>query len=577
MRRPQTPAKQFAFTALALIAGLAGSCLTAPALSQMQERYAVINGEKAPVPNIQMGDPATIARILNEGKNKNQVMEHLRVLSETYGPRLTGSTNVENAGKWARDQFEKWGLSNSHLWQWGEIGTRFDRGPSRAVVKMQVGRGEEARWDDARELEFTTLAWTKGTDGPVQGPIVRFPDSLDDADGVSYEGAWVVIPSTPPPAGGAGRRGVGGPAGNTSSRVALFKTIRDEIAGAPIPEDDRTDSDFRAKMRHVLEQNPAGFISSSGDDRVWTSGARGWREMNPDTAGSDIEVVVTQPDYDYINSRLYDGWPIQLEVDANNVLIKGPIPVYDTIAEIKGSTWPEQVVIVSAHLDSWNGPGSQGTVDNGTGSAVTLEAARILMASGAKPKRTIRFILWTGEEQGLLGSAAYVREHEEEIKATVSACFVDDGGTNYEGGLQCIESMRDYLAAATAPVNGVFFSEIDRDAALSDDDKSNDERAGWLDVNVRVTERMPRGGASDHASFNRVGVPGFFWDEVGRADYRYAWHTQRDRYDQAIAEYLVQSATCAAVTAYNLACAPELLPREQPQEEAAPENNNRGQ
>jgi carboxypeptidase Q len=204
-------------------------------------------------------------------------------------------------------------------------------------------------------------------------------------------------------------------------------------------------------------------------------------------------------------------------------------------------------VIVSGHLDSWNGPGSTGTIDNGTGSSVTLEAARILMAAGAKPKRTIRFILWTGEEQGLLGSKSYVERNGDQLDK-ISCVLVDDGGTNYEGGLGGTDAMLPMLANATAPINNVFYSETD---------------GRYLNVNLHSTgERLSGGGGSDHASFNAVGVPGFFWDEVGRADYGYGWHTQYDRLDQAIPEYLMQSSTCAAVTAYNLACAPSLLPRE---------------
>jgi carboxypeptidase Q len=208
---------------------------------------------------------------------------------------------------------------------------------------------------------------------------------------------------------------------------------------------------------------------------------------------------------------------------------------------------------VSAHLDSWNGPGSQGTTDNGTGSSVTLEAARILATVGAKPKRTIRFILWTGEEQGLLGSRAYVEQLKEKDQLkNVSACFVDDGGTNFEGGLNCFNSQVELLGAATAPINGVFWS-------------STDNR--YLDVNIKPVDggrlgRVAGGGGSDHQSFIAAGVPGFFWDEIGRADYPYGWHTQHDKLDLAIPEYLMQSSTCAAVTAYNLACAPTLLPRE---------------
>jgi Zn-dependent M28 family amino/carboxypeptidase len=237
-----------------------------------------------------------------------------------------------------------------------------------------------------------------------------------------------------------------------------------------------------------------------------------------------------------------------VEFDLQNKLSAGPFPVYNVIAEIPGTEKPEEVVIISAHMDSWNGPGSQGTVDNGTGTAVTIEAARILGSLGIQPKRTIRFALWGGEEQGLLGSKAYIESLSEEELANISAAFVDDGGTNYEGGIPAADYMVEYLAAATAPINGVFYSETDGE---------------YLNVNIRPTgEKIETHGGSDHAAFNRVGVPGFFWDEVGRADYGYGWHTQNDRLDLAIEEYLMQSATNAAIVAYNLANAPGLLPRE---------------
>src|ERR1043165_2007742 len=212
----------------------------------------------------------------------------------------------------------------------------------------------------------------------------------------------------------------------------------------------------------MLALEPAGWIMPATSELVITGGVQGWDKLELDTLAPDVIVTVRQSDYDCMNSRLSDGAPVFAEFNLEHTLTKGPIPVYDTVAEIKGSTWPDQVVIVSGHLDSWNGPGSQGTTDNGTGSAVTLEAARILAAAHAKPKRTIRFILWTGEEQGLLGSAAYVKW----LKANgqldkVSAVLVDDGGTNWEGGLPCVASEIPYLAAATAPVNGVFYSEAD--------------------------------------------------------------------------------------------------------------------
>lgn len=336
----------------------------------------------------------------------------------------------------------------------------------------------------------------------------------------------------------------------------------DIVLSRPVIDDSPQDLTEEEILEMVLDAGPVGFVSSSKDERVWTTSVNGWRELTPETIAEDLEVIVSSPDYDWINSRLADGAEVELEFDMDNTLIQGPISMHNTVAEIKGTEFPDEVVIVSAHLDSWDGPGSQGVTDNGTGSAVTLEAARILAAVGAQPKRTIRFILWTGEEQGLLGSRAYVDSLSEEERAKIVACFVDDGGTNTQGGIVGVEEMRDYLAAATAPINGRVWDEVD---------------GRYLNVDISIVDDMPRGGGSDHASFNRVGIPGFYWDEVGRAIYGFGWHTQNDKLDLAIPNYLRQSATNTAIVAYNLASAPEILPREQAEEEdTEDESENQG-
>ena len=623
-----------------LLVSLSG-CQTAAPVGE----YAVIDGEKAAVPLIEMGDAATVRRVLDEARTNSRVMDILTELCETHGSRLTGSTACENANRWALAQFESWGLENAHLWEWGTLDARFDRlASSGAIVEQPRRRGddeEDPEWETVRDLEFTTLSWTRGTDGPVVGRVVKMPDSPEafDADPEAYRGAWVLLE-----AGYASRRGVRGvgysmrqrneirheirtgaydpmaaPAPETWEGTVLFNG--DELMLRFMPERDDDDTIVGGTMmvpemfggpisdvvhdddslsfawenphekstlaltmdgevmtgaasgehavtlrqtvgadeyamtreqdkilKRVLEAGPAGVISASPDERVWTTRPNGWRELDIAQTPEDIEILVRRSDYDYMNSRLADGVEVHARFDLPHRLERGPIPVYNTVAEIRGTTRPDEVVIVSAHLDSWDGPMSLGTTDNGTGSSVVLEAARLLAAANAKPERTIRFVLWTGEEQGLLGSRAYVESLSDEERAKISAVFVDDGGTNYEGGIPAADYMVDYLAAATAAVNGQFYSETD---------------GAWLDVNIRPTgDRIRTHGGSDHASFNRVGVPGFFWDEVGRADYYYGWHTQNDDLDLAIPEYLQQSSACMAITAYNLACAPGLLARE---------------
>ncbi|MFG0315052.1 MAG: hypothetical protein ACF8LL_12825, partial [Phycisphaerales bacterium] len=184
---------------------LAGTCLSLTACSSSQTRdtttapesqsYAVIAGEQAPVPQIQMGDPETINAIINEGKNNSQVLATLTEMCETYGPRLTGSTSLEQSQRWARDLFESYGLSNAHLHKWGEVETRFDRGPSTGRVLMQTSRRRNAEPREVRSMEFTTLAWAPGTNGAEQGHTMFLPTTLDEYESNQgkYEDAWILI------------------------------------------------------------------------------------------------------------------------------------------------------------------------------------------------------------------------------------------------------------------------------------------------------------------------------------------------------------------------------------------------
>jgi hypothetical protein len=640
---------------------LAGSCLSLSACTSTQTvdteteptNYAVIDGEQVAIPQIEMGDPETIAAIINEGKDNSQVLSILSEMCNTYGPRLTGSTNMQQAQRWARDRFESYGLINAELRQWGEIETRFDRGPSTGRVLMKTSRRRNAEPREVRAMEFSTLAWALGTDGAEQGHVMFLPDTLDEYEQSKgdYANAWILL--EPNYGGRGGIRSTGylmrermdqrheirtnideimnpqptevaqvdphmwegsfdyhgsevpatlmlnldaeEPVGNMSisnfsegpvsdiavngdvitfqwkhdmgtsnielkmdgdnatgvSRAASGNEFGLEFTRATMAaaEEEQTEDDTQKQvLAHVLAENPNGFVSSSKDERVWTTSSNNWRERKLADYPEDVEVNIRQSDYDYLSSRTNEGVDLIVEFDLQHNLAAGPFPVYNVIAEIPGTEKPEEVVIISAHMDSWNGPGSQGTVDNGTGTSVTIEAARILAAVGAQPKRTIRFALWGGEEQGLLGSKGYIESLSEEELANISAAFVDDGGTNTQGGIPAADFMVEYLAAATAPTNGVFYSETD---------------GNFLNVNIRPTGgKIETHGGSDHAAFNRAGVPGFFWDEIGRADYQYGWHTQNDTLDLAIEEYLMQSATNTAIVAYNLANAPELLPRE---------------
>jgi carboxypeptidase Q len=526
----------------------------------------------AAAPALAQGNEAVIDRIIKEGKNNSNVWLYLEFISKEIGPRLTGSTRLERANNWTRDMFESFGCENAHLFQWGEIPVRFDRGPSFCRMIKPI----------ERDLEFTARAWSAGTDGTVTGKVVKQPANMKELEAMKDElkGTWVLSK----PIARGGRRGVVGDNPGGAGTQPATQPAREgatdappppadaqgggappppadaQGAGAQPPAGERRGNRERGAGRFGPGQNEelinamyeagiAGRLVASNTDLVVTGGERGWREMKFDDLPTQVSISISRKDYDMLNSRLADGETVEIEANLDHRFSTGPdgesIPLYNTVAEIPGTEFPEQVVIVSAHLDSWDGPGSQGAQDNGTGSAVTLEAARILKAAGVKPRRTIRFCLWTGEEQGLLGSREYVNSLSDEEKANISAVLVDDGGTNYQGGLVCIAEMEEMLKTATEPVTKAFPD---------------------MPVDIIVRERMPRGGGSDHASFNREGIPGFFWEEDGLGgregkNYTFVHHTQHDTTRYAVHEYLIQSATCSAITAYNLAMADDMLPR----------------
>lgn len=534
----------------ALSSGCASSLRSDSRAPQATTGVAVVNEVEQAPPAIPMGDERVVSAILEEGLNRNRVMDHHRAFTD-IGPRLTGSSNLDRAQQAALAMFQSWGLS-AKLEPWGEVATRFDRGPTKGIALMpEIVRERRPREGEpsepakapeykvARELVITTPAWTRGTDGPARGLVVKLPETDEEYAKVKdkLKDAWILMP----PLNFAQMRDRGR-AWYDAVADARKKVASGEVKAEELPIRER-----------LLFDGIRGYISNNTrDERVLTGGAPGWRERVVADIGPEVRVSVRLSDYDYLNSRLSDGDAVMVEIDAKNNLVPGPFTQANVVAEIPGSERPDEVVIISGHLDSWDGPGSQGSVDNATGSAVTLETARILSTvfakTGTRPKRTIRFCLWTGEEQGLLGSEAYVQQLKARGELEkVSACFVDDGGTNWQGGVPAADTMVPYLAAAIAPTNNRFWSEVDQK---------------WMNVNVRATgPGIKTHGSSDHAPFNKEGIPGFFWDEIGRADYTFAHHTQNDNAAQAIPEYLRQSATNSAIVAYNLANAPGLMPR----------------
>jgi hypothetical protein len=425
---------------------------------------------------------AIVDRIIELGTTDSKVDAHLHHLAKVIGPRLTGSHNLMIAEQWARDQFASFGLQ-AKLERWGEFPIGFDRGPwSGAIVTPE-----------RKSLEFTTRAWTPGVFGPVKGPAVAYPSAVAEVkkDPSRFAGAWVIHPDT-----SKGPR-------------------RDEKQLAAID-----DALFAAKIAGHVERarDPKGvLVHTSGKYQIE------WSELP-----RDVRVILRGDQHDDLVRRLGAAEAVELEFSIDNRFFRGPVPQHNVVADLVGSEFPDELVIVGGHIDSWDG--AQGAVDNATGCATTLEAARLLVTAGAKPRRTIRFMLWSGEEQGLLGSEGYVAQHPELVD-NASVVLVHDGGTNFLSGIRVTPEMADDAKKVFAPV-------------LTLDPE--------LPFALFYADALRKGG-SDHSPFIDKGIPGFFWEQDGRADYDHSHHTQFDTTEFAIAEYQKHSAMVVAIAALGFA------------------------
>ncbi len=436
----------------------------------------------APATGPKVSDDPVITRIVELGRNETQVHQHLRHLTKVIGPRLTGSHALMVAERWARDRFAAFGL-DARLERWGEVPVGFDRGPwSGGMVSPATV-----------PYVFTTRSWSPGVFGPARGKAVAYPSRVKDVtdDAARFAGTWVVHPKDEP---------------RDEASTKLRTAIDDALAKAGV-------------LGHIdRARDPKGdLVHTGGDYKI------DWAKLP-----RDVHVVLRGDQHDDLSQRLSTGEGVELEFSIDNRFFRGPVPQHNVIADLVGSEWPDEYVIVGGHLDSWDG--AEGAVDNGTGCATTLEAARLLVAAGAKPRRTIRFMLWSGEEQGLLGSEGYVAQHPELADKT-SAVLVHDGGTNFLSGLRVTPEMAADMEKVFAPV-----MKLDPELPF----------ALWYADSLRK-------GGSDHTPFIDKGIPGFFWEQDGRADYDKSHHTQYDTLDFAIPEYQQHSAMVVAIGALGLA------------------------
>jgi carboxypeptidase Q len=441
-----------------------------------------------------------------------QLKVDLTYLTTQIGPRLTGSPQLDRASHWTQEQFKSLGLENARLESWS-IANSWTRGPATGRIVSPA----------AHELTLAGAGWSPSTNGTIKGEVIGVDaEKTEDLEKFKGKlGGKIVIVTRPremePPT-----NPILTPVGQ--STIPLNHPKREGNF------DNKAYTQMRTALTKMMTEEKA-LAMLSGSEKMYGL-------LNMSTASREYQPAAFPSAYlereDYLQIwRLLDaGTPVQVELNVQGSFSGKPVEVYNTVAEIRGTEKPDEVVILGAHLDSWDL--GTGATDNGTGSMAVLEAARALQKLGVKSKRTIRFVLFTGEEQGLNGSKAYVQAHKDEL-AKISGVLVHDTGT---GKVLTIGLMGNYNARET--IDRVLYPMA--------------EPLGIMEPSLRSE------GGSDHVPFDTAGVPGF-WCVQEVADYDKMHHSQADVLDHVRWDDLTEGAQVLAVFAYNVAELPELLPR----------------
>lgn len=466
-------------------------------------------------------------RIIETGRTDNRTMQHLDVLANRIGPRPIGSNAYTNATYWVADMLKSWGLE-VEIQEVGEVPVGFNRGP-------WFGR---AMGEETMHLDFVTPSYTSGTKGLQRGPVLVEPKTQQEFDRMKgkLKGAWVLIEGK-----------------NNGFAIDYSKrgdAVRDSLkAFNAAQKHDSTRKLVPALFyREMVEAGILGIIQSAPVPLVAVYDRNNLWHMSFDNLPTTPDIKLNETQYKKIRESVERREFVLLEFDIRNYFRPGPVKYHNVIGKIRGVKYPDEYVMTGCHLDSHDA--ANGAVDCGTGVAPNLEMARMIMqAGGCAPDRSILFCFWTGEEYGLIGSRFWVEQNKDKLHK-ISNYFNRDGGPTAASGLVVPENMYDDILACTE--------------GLADYDPQ-------IPFKVEKSSRPPQpvpttAGGSDHAYFAMNGVPVIHFsntDPLGyNFNYREIWHTNRDRYDMSIPEYMNYTSVTQAVTVYNLANLPRLLPRD---------------
>lgn len=460
-------------------------------------------------------DPV-MQKIVELGQTDNRSMEHLDILCNRFGGRLIGSDAFENAALWAASKFEEWGMEVI-MDEVGELPVGFNRGPWFGKLLAEEGMS----------LHFATPSYTSGTKGVQRGHVLIEPKTEAEFNKMkgALKGAWVLI----------GGKSSGWPIDFSTEANGLrdsLKTLNAEDEPAL----------FYSEM---VEAGILGIIQSSSTPIRVLYDRKNVNDMSFETLPTVPDIKLDEHQYRKIYQMAKERRYFQLEFDIRNHWKMGPVKYHNVIGVIPGTKFPDEYVIVGGHLDAFDV--GTGGVDDGSGVTPSMEAARLIMEAGGKPKRTILVILWAGEEFGLLGSRSWVERHMEELD-NVSNMVNRDGGPEVPVAISVAASQVDDFREIVEVINTIN-----------------------PDFPVDLKERKPRpkpekAWGTDSGPFEVKGVPtiGFdLGDPKGyNFSYREIWHTERDLYNKSIAEYQEQAATATAVLVYGIANLDHKLSRE---------------
>ncbi len=478
------------------------------------------------------------ARIRKEGMENSRIMRTMHYLTDVYGPRLTGSPGHKAAAEWAAKEMTSWGFANAALepWDFGSPGWVNERASGFITAPVRDS------------LVFEVQAWTPGTERavtaqafhmllperPTQEELTAYFNSVrDQVKGkivLLGRAASIPVNFNPPP-----------------KRLPALPTPTPTPTPAPSPRPTMTPKPNALTFAQIGTQLNEFLIASGvpirvNDARREHGQIRAFGDEKADPKTTLPTVILRNEDYGRITRLLGDGTPVTLEFDIRNRYFPEGATSYNVVAEIPGTDKKDEVVMLGGHLDSWHS--ATGATDNAVGCAVMMEAARILHAIGVKPRRTIRVALWSGEEQGLLGSQAYVKKHFGSAEAPTpnyskfAGYFNIDMGTGQARRFSVFgpPETADMLKAIGEPFADIGF--------------------------IGATATRNRGlGGSDHTSFNQAGLPGISVNQDPIEYFTHTWHTNLDTYERIVEDDVKRSAIIVAAAVYQLAMRDEMLPR----------------